>query len=109
MQYLRLSNYIIHFENNKNRVKFTVLPIVEYEDLDEFAYIGKDDEHLSIYNEEKCVIKFYGYFEDRGIIDSKVYFPDEEYLGRDLEIMSSIYTKHIIPWCETYLKKQSPN
>lgn len=109
MESLRLPNYKIHFEIINASVVFKVLPIVEYVDTNDYAYISNDDELLSEYNESNCIIKFHGYYQDRGIVDSKIYFPEEEYQGPDLKVMYDIYTQYIIPWCQAYFKKQSPN
>lgn len=107
MKYIKLSKFIIHFKNNKSTVEFIVYPIVEYVGTNDFAYLNKNDnnEHIDVFDEDKCSVKFYGFYSDRGVIESKLYFHDEEYQGEDLSTMSDIYNRHIIPWCEKYLKK----
>lgn len=108
---IKWNEFMVHLKTNKTTLEFEVYPIEEWECTDGISYISKENEPDTIeeFEEGKCLKKLEGSFCWRGAWDGRLYFTDDEYWDSDLEELSELYNKHIMPWCKNFIMKRDPH
>jgi len=76
-----------------------------------FYYTSKDNNQYELeeFKEGEALVKMEGSFCWRGVWDGRLYFPDEEYRGGDIENLSRFYNDEIVPYCKEQIMKNDPH
>ena len=108
-------DYMVHIHAENLCVYFEVYPVQDWERPSTgekgMDYIDKENEPDSrdVFEQGKCLMKLNGSFVWRGVWDGRLYFPDEEYWGEEIEILSRLYNDKIVPWCKAFIKSRDEN
>lgn len=111
--YVRMDDFMVHINTEKSYLEFEVYPVQEWTNLSTgekgTSYIDKENEPESReqFEEGKCLKKLEGTFCWRGVWEGRLYFPDEEYWGEDIEELSRLYNDKIVPWCKEFIEKKN--
>lgn len=115
-QRIRIDNFMVHIKPNaltfSNTLYFEVYPVIEWEDMSTnetgISYIDFETEPdtRDVFEDGKCLMKLQGSYCWRGTWEGRLYFPDQEYWGSEIEQLSELYNKKIVPWCKDFIEKQ---
>ena len=109
---IRFKDFKVHMTTGRS-VDFIVYPVTDWTKVTTgekgTSYLDKEEGMNEMHDEvnDQCLEKLRGSVCWRGVWDTRLYFPDEEYWGDELGELSELYAQHILPWCKEFIKSKN--
>lgn len=104
---VRMMDYMVHFVIREKLIEFSAYPVTDWKDKDGKTGVSyhrwDSSDFVEEFDESECRKDFSGTIRQRGILEGRLYFNDDEYFAEDLQVMSELYNEHIFPWCKQIL------
>ena len=109
---VRWNDFMVHLKTDEFTLYFEVYPVQDWTHLPPgkkgTSYVDKENEPDTRADFEvgKCLMKLEGSYCWRGVWEGRLYFPDQEYWGEEIEELSRLYNDCIVPWCKDFIQKR---
>ena len=101
-------SYVVHFDTSDKWIQFEAYPIWEASD-GTYEYLNKNSDHSEKEFNENCLCSLKGSYCWRGIWEGRIYFQQEEYWIQDVEEISDLLNRFVIPHCKEVIMKKDPH
>lgn len=110
----KMGDYMVHITDTGFGLCFEAYPVNEWISSDgekgvSYVDLENEPDEMDFFEYGKCLKKLEGVIRWRGYWETRLYFPDEEYWGEEIETLSRLFNDKVVTWCKEYIKKENPN